>query len=88
VPGAAAPGSGRGGKTDCKRCEFCHTRQYGCTNSSCYCHTHPLEPVPVTVLHDPLDQECLWYSPGHKNRKPTTGNCEICRAKNAPNWME
>lgn len=37
-------GNFRGRDTECKRCEFCHTKQYGCLDAVCYCHTHELMP--------------------------------------------
>ena len=37
-------GNTKGRDTECKRCEFCHTKQYGCLNAVCYCHTHDMEP--------------------------------------------
>lgn len=30
--------------TECKRCDMCWTRLYGCSATRCYCHSHPLEP--------------------------------------------
>lgn len=47
-----APSTVRG--NGCKRCEYCFSKLYGCTDTACYCHTHRAEPVDKTAYRDLL----------------------------------
>lgn len=78
--GPIAPGSWRAPVeqvSECKQCEFCFTKLFGCTSSKCYCHTHDLEPAARALQHEPYDPVCIWNDP----EAVIHGiECQVCRA--------